>query len=153
MTGAPLAMLRRAAILISGLGLLLAGGCVSRGEVDSGPRYPEELQRRETLDIHAFRQGTRLRLTNTTGRSFGPGTLWLNGRYGYAIDGLDIGQTLSVPLERFIDEQGRRFGAGGFFAAERPELLALVELTVQEDGDEPDAQPVKFGFIAVGQRR
>lgn len=112
--------------------------------------YPEAVDRSETLDIHAFRDGTRLQLTNTTGRSFGPGMLWLNGRYGYAIDGLDIGQTLRVPLEDFTDEQGRRFGAGGFFAGERPELLALVELTVQEaEGD----QPVKYGLIAVGQRR
>ena len=143
-------MLRAPAISISCACLLLAFGCASRGELDSGPTYPQAVDRLETLDIHAFRDGTRLRLTNTTGRSFGPGMLWLNGRYGHPIDGLAIGQTLRVPLERFVDEQGRRFGAGGFFAAERPELLALVELTVQEaEGD----QPVKYGLIAVGQRR
>lgn len=151
--GAPLGMLKGAAIFFSGLGLMLAmglaSGCASTGELDSGPMYPEGVQRSETLDIHAFRDGTRLQLTNTTGSSFGPGMLWLNGRYGYAIDGLAIGETLRLPLERFVDEQGRRFGAGGFFAGERPELLALVELTVQESDD----QPVKYGLVAVGQRR
>lgn len=131
-------------------GLALLAGCTSRGDLDSGPVYPFASQRVETLDIHAFREGTRLRLTNTTARSFGPGTLWLNGRYGYAIKGLDIGQTLRVPLGDFVDEQGRRFGAGGFFAAEPPELLALVELTIDGPTDE---QPVKYGLIAVGQRR
>ena len=136
--------------MFSGVGIAMLAGCASRGELDSGPVYPLASQRVETLDIHAFREGTRLRLTNTTGRSFGPGTLWLNGRYGYAIEGLAIGQTLRVPLARFVDEQGRRFGAGGFFAAEPPELLALVELTVDAPADE---QPTKYGLIAVGQRR
>lgn len=136
--------------MFSGLGLLTLVGCASTGELDSGPRYPEASQRVETLDIHAFRSGTRLQLTNTTGRSFGPGMLWLNGRYGYAIEGVDIGQTIRVPLGDFVDEQGRRFGAGGFFAAEPPELLALVELTVDAPADE---QPTKYGLIAVGQRR
>lgn len=146
-------MRRGVAIVTScvGLGSLLGiGGCASTGELDSGPVYPQASDRVETLDIHAFRSGTRLRLTNTTGRSFGPGMLWLNGRYGYAIDGLAIGQTLKLPLTQFVDEQGRRFGAGGFFAAERPELLALVELTIEEAEGEP---PVKYGLVAVGQRR
>lgn len=147
MAGAPLAMRRGVAIL--SLGLFLTG-CASTGELDSGPRYPEASQRVETLDIHAFRSGTRLQMTNTTGHSFGQGMLWLNGRYGYAIDGLDIGETIRVPLRQFVDEQGRRFGAGGFFAAEPPELLALVELTVEHAEGE---QPTKYGLIAVGQRR
>lgn len=141
-------MRRAIAIFCSGLGLVLVGGCASTGELDSGPLYPSAVQRAETLDIHAFREGTRLRLTNTTARSFGPGMVWLNGRYGFPIDGLEVGQTLRVPLERFVDEQGRRFGAGGFFAAERPELLALVEMTVEMEG-----QPVKYGLVAVGVRR
>ncbi|MEQ8943709.1 MAG: hypothetical protein RIC94_04035 [Phycisphaerales bacterium] len=149
MAGAPLAMRRSVVIVILGVACVLTG-CASTGELDSGPVYPQASDRVETLDIHAFRSGTRLRLTNTTGRSFGPGTLWLNGRYGYAIDGLAIGQTLELPLTRFVDEQGRRFGAGGFFAAERPELLALVELTVDQADGEP---PVKYGLVAVGQRR
>lgn len=136
--------------LFWGLGLMLLVGCASTGELDSGPRYPEVSQRVETLDIHAFRSGTRLQMTNTTGHSFGQGMLWLNGRYGYAIDGLDIGETIRVPLRQFVDEQGRRFGAGGFFAAEPPELLALVELTIQDDQAE---QAIKYGLIAVGQRR
>ncbi|NRA58555.1 MAG: hypothetical protein HRU13_10635 [Phycisphaerales bacterium] len=133
---------------------LLVSGCASTGELDSGPRYPEALQRSQTLNIHAFRSGTDLRLTNTTGWSFGSGMLWLNGRYGMEIDGLAVGQTLVVPLTSFVDEQGRRFGAGGFFAAERPELLALVEMTtIQARLDGEGERPVKFGLIAVGQRR
>lgn len=134
--------------MFSGVGLAVLAGCASRGDLDSGPVYPFASQRVETLDIHAFREGTRLRLTNTTARSFGPGMVWLNARYGFPIDGLEVGQTLRVPLERFVDEQGRRFGAGGFFAAERPELLALVEMTVDMEG-----QPVKYGLVAVGIRR
>jgi hypothetical protein len=143
-------MRRALPIVFSGVALVMLAGCASRGELDSGPVYPRASQRLETLDVHAFRQGTDLRLTNTTARSFGPGMLWLNGRYGYAIEGLAIGETLRVPLSEFVDEQGRRFGAGGFFAAEPPELLALVELTLDAPADE---QPVKYGLIAVGQRR
>ena len=108
------------------------------------------MRRRGTRDIRAWRSGTKLELTNAAGRSFGPGMLWVNGRYGFPIEGLDIGQTLRLPLGGFVDEQGRRFGAGGFFAAERAELLALVELTVQEADED---QLVKYGLIAVGQRR
>jgi hypothetical protein len=149
-----LGVLRASAILVSCVCLAALASCASTSEVDSGPMYPQGVQRIETLDIHAFRDGTRLQLTNTTARSFGPGMLWLNGRYGYAIDGLDIGQTLHLPLSRFVDEQGRRFAAGGFFAGERPELLALVEMTTSEprlDGEGERA--VKFGLVAVGQRR
>ncbi|MEO1008989.1 MAG: hypothetical protein AAFX79_10500 [Planctomycetota bacterium] len=142
-------MSARPAALVLGLYLALAG-CRTGGELDSGPRYPEALPPVETLDIHAFREGTRLRLTNTTPYSFGPGTLWLNGRYGYDIEGLDIGQTLEIPLGRFIDEQGRRFRAGGFFAAEAPELIALVEMVTPEAGG---GRSLKYGFIAVGDRR
>ncbi len=140
--------------MFSVLSTMVISGCASTNEVNAGPQYPEGLARIEPLNIHAFRSGTRLQLTNTTGVSFGPGMLWLNGRYGREIDGLAVGQTLRVPLGGFIDEQGRRFGAGGFFAAERPELLALVEMTTSEarlDGEGERA--VKYGLIVVGQRR
>lgn len=132
------------------LGVLAAaalGGCRSGGEVGAGPVYPESLPRAQTLDIHAFRQGPTLRMTNTSARSFGRSMVWINGRFGYEVTGFAIGQTLELPLARFTDERGRRFRAGGFFAAEPPDLLALVELETLAGRRE------KLGLIAVGQRR
>lgn len=103
------------------------GGCVPRwGE--PGPYYPDPAPRAEALDIQVFREETRLRLTNTTARAFGPGRLWVNMWWSHPIEGLGVGESLDLNLARFRDEHGEGFRAGGFFASENPEDVVSVEL-------------------------
>jgi hypothetical protein len=89
------------------------------------------MTREETLDIQVFRRTQTIELTNTTARRFGPGTLWLNARFARAIDGLDVGQTLVLPLAGFRDEFSDSFRSGGFFATEKPYRLVLAELETE----------------------
>ncbi len=117
-----------------GAGLALAAvpaACTSHAPIVPGPVYPGEMMREETLDIQVFRRTQTIELTNTTARRFGPGTLWLNARFARAIDGLDVGQTLVLPLAEFRDEFSERFRAGGFFATEKPYRLVLAELETE----------------------
>lgn len=113
--------------LLIAIALLQAAGC-AEPRIGSGPVYPAAGRRTETLDIHVIRRGTRIELTNTTARAFGPGTLWLNGYWGRRIDGLAVGQTLDLPLDEFRDEYGGAFRGGGFFAREKPDRIVLAEL-------------------------
>ncbi len=107
-------------------------GCRSTPTIKSGPEYPADATRVETIDLQVIRRGTRIEMTNTTARAFGPGTLWLNGWYGREIAGLDVGQSLNLRLRDFHDQFGGTFRAGGFFAAEKPDKIVLAEL--QTDG-------------------
>jgi hypothetical protein len=144
------APLRRALLLAS---LLLAvvfaavPGCrAGPREIRQGPVYPGRMPAGETLDVQVFRHQTEIEFTNTTARPLGPSTIWLNRRFGRPIDGLEVGQTLRFPLRDFRDRYGESFRAGGFFAVERPERLAVAELqTVGGDG-----QPVILGLVVVG---
>ncbi|GJQ29155.1 MAG: hypothetical protein HBSAPP03_10390 [Phycisphaerae bacterium] len=127
---------RHATILIA---LLSAagwmGGCRGGATItDSGVTYPEGTRTRRPVDIQAFREGTRLTLTNTTAQAFGPSTLWANMRFGMAIDGLAVGQTLDLDLRDFKDQYGSAFRAGGFFASERPQRLVMLEIETHGEG-------------------
>lgn len=107
--------------------------------------YPQQLPRGETLDVQVFRGGRTLSATNSTTRDFGPSTLWLNKRFGRAIDGWQPGQTLTLDLNEFYDEFGEQFRGGGFFARETPEDVVLVQL---ETGPADARQLVSF--VTVG---
>ena len=104
-------------------------------EITQGRVYPKEVQRGTTLDIQVIRRGAKIELTNTTARAFGKSILWLNGRFSREIDGLAIGQSLTIPLKEFKDEFGESFKGGGFFAAEKPEMLALAEIQPAEGNE------------------
>jgi len=125
--------------LFAVLGLGLSGGLGGCAGVTSRPGagrpYPEVLARVEPLDIQVFRDGTEITLTNTTARSYGPSWIWLNGWYGREIDGLAIGQKLTLALTSFRDEFDEGFRAGGFFAAERAEVVILAELETDQAGE------------------
>lgn len=97
-------------------------------EIMDGPIYPSTVKRGTTLDIQVFRRDTKVELTNTTARAFGKCKLWLNGRFALDLEGLAVGQTLTLSLKAFKDEFGYSFRAGGFFASERPDRLVLAEL-------------------------
>lgn len=111
------------------------GGCRGGASATAvGVAYPEGSRSREVLDIQAFRDGVTLTLTNTTARAFGPSTLWANMRFGLDIDGLAVGETLEVDLRDFRDQYGARFRGGGFFAAEKPQRLVLLEIETKGEG-------------------
>ena len=101
--------------------------------------------RGRTLDIQVIKHDTTLEFTNTTARTFGPATLWLNSYFSRPIDGLAVGQTLTLPLSSFRNEHSEKFRGGGLFAAEAPEKLVLAELETTDDG-----RPVLLGLIVVG---
>ncbi|MFG0283365.1 MAG: hypothetical protein ACF8R7_02990 [Phycisphaerales bacterium JB039] len=128
----------------------LAGCNAAPSRVDYARPYPVRLSRAETLNIQVIRQGPEITLTNSTARAFGPSTIWLNSRFSYPIDGLAVGQTITLDLGRFADENSDRFKPGGFFATEIPDLLVLAELeTISQFTGEPEL----LGMIAVGNRR
>jgi len=109
--------------------------------------FPQHLPQEEVLDIQVIRgPETTITLTNTTARSFGPSTLWLNGRFGRPIEGFVPGETLTLDLYDFRDEFGEVFRGGGFFATKRPEQVVHAQLETLVDGES-----VLVGLVVVGQ--
>jgi hypothetical protein len=127
--------------------LLFPAACSSTSKpVPYARIYPAEPSRAQTLNIQVFRTTKRLELTNTTARQFGPSRLWLNAWFSRPIDGLNVGQSLDLPLKEFRDEFSGAFRGGGFFATEAPERLVLAELeTMDQDG-----KPEFLRLVVVG---
>lgn len=111
------------------LALAALPGCFGGGssEITEGPAYPFITQT-ETLDIQVFRDSTTLSFTNTSARVFPAARLWLNREFHRDIDGLAIGQTLTLALATFVDQYGTPFRSGGFFATEAPDKVVLAQL-------------------------
>ena len=107
--------------------------------------YPATIEPAGQLDVQVARDGPVITLTNTTARSFGPSTLWINRRYSRPVPGFGVGQTLTLPLEQFRDEYGDPFRGGGFFATEQPDRIVMAELETVSD-----AQTVIYGLVVVG---
>jgi hypothetical protein len=106
----------------------LVPGCRGVRPITEGPGYPAAMPLGDTLDIQLARDGTEVELTNTTPRAFGESTIWLNRWYGRRIGGLAPGQTLRLGLRDFKDMYGESFRAGGFFAIQRADRVAVAEL-------------------------
>jgi len=106
--------------------------------------YPAELTQREVLDIHIIKYATEIEFTNTSDRTLGPGTLWLNGRYGKEIEPVPSGATVRYTLADFKDQWNDHFRRGGFWAKDTPEVLYLTQL---ETGEGESQQLV--GFISI----
>lgn len=130
--------------------MLAASGCSSAlfvsesaalDENASRP-YPVGMDKQPSLPIQVLRDVTKIRLTNTTARSFGPSTVWLNARYSREIEGLAIGETLTLDVGDFTDEFGARFRGGGFFATVNPDPLVMAE--IETDGK-------MYGLVVVGK--
>ncbi|MEQ8844059.1 MAG: hypothetical protein RIB58_04320 [Phycisphaerales bacterium] len=125
--------------------ILVLGGCALNDRridpVDYARAYPESLDRVTTLDVQVIRRPQSIELTNATARAFGPSTLWLNAAFSRPIDGLAVGETLTIPLGEFRNEFSERFRAGGFFATVDPTKLVLAELET-DDG-------ALYGLIVV----
>ena len=110
--------------LCLGLGLFSAtlGGCHGAPKaVANGRAYPD-MKQKEALNIQVFRRTKTIEFTNTTAREFGPSTLWLNGRFSRTIDGLAIGQSMTLPgMKEFLDEFS--FASSGVVVSSRPRPL------------------------------
>ena len=122
------------------------GGCSRSSSLaiveNSG--YPVELTQREVLNIHIIKYPTEIEFTNTSERTLGPGTLWLNGRYAKVIEAVPSGATVRYTLIVFKDQWNDSFRRGGFWARENPEVLYLTQLETGEG----DARQL-IGMITV----
>ena len=131
------------------LAFLLPGGCMSKWLGDAGTAYdkhasrpyPIEMVKQPTLPIQVLRDVTEIEMTNTTAHAFGASTIWLNSRYSHEIDGMGVGQTITLSLDAFTDEFGEHFRGGGFFAIVNPDPLVMAEI-------ETDGQ--LFGLVVTG---
>lgn len=130
---------------------LLLAACSSRpAPAPYAREYPENLPQESVLDIQVFRGTKTVEFTNTTGRAFGPCTLWLNARYSRPIDAIAVGQTLTLPLADFRDQWQDVFRGGGFFATERPDRLVLAQLEVpRPDALQEGQKPTLLGMVVV----
>ncbi len=134
------------------LAILLAaavlGGCAgTRIDTTHARPYPAEVAQGETLDIQVFRRKGQVEFTNTTARSFGPATLWLNRWFSRPIEPLAVGESRSYRLDEFRDEFGEGFRPGGFWATRSPDRLFLAQLEVERENG-----PTLYGLIVVSDR-
>ncbi len=121
------------AITATALSMLCACQSAPQANAPWARPFPTEVTRAGTLDIQVVRKGTSMTMTNTTTRSFGPCTIWLNMQWALPIDGFASGETLTLDLHQFRNEYNEHFRAGGFFAVERPDTIALAQIeTVNE---------------------
>ncbi|MBL8757736.1 MAG: hypothetical protein JNK35_04810 [Phycisphaerae bacterium] len=125
----------------------MLGGCGGRGasqgqeNLITGPAFPSGRQQARVLDVQVTRAETQITFTNTTARSLPACTMWLNRRFGLALEPLPIGATRTLDLRDFKDEYGEAFRGGGFFATEAPDRVVLAQLDL---GDE------LVGLIVIG---
>lgn len=123
-------------------------GCASAPKgLHRGPGYPAALARTQPSNIQLVRTRRHVEMTNTTARGFGPSRIWLNQWYSAPIDGLDVGDSIRLPLTSFRDEFGTPFRGGGFFAAEAPDRLVKAELELN-----PATGAALVPLIVVGDR-
>jgi hypothetical protein len=114
----------------------LIGGCASVRPISEGDAYPAAAPTGQTLDIQVFREGTQIRFTNTTARAFAPSRMWINRWYSRRLEELAPGESVRLPLAEFRDQYGEAFRAGGFFAIQRSDKVAVAELhTSTPEGD------------------
>ncbi|MGD9790202.1 MAG: hypothetical protein AB7Q00_01910 [Phycisphaerales bacterium] len=112
-------------------------------------RFPDVLAQTTTADIQVVRDSTVISLTNTTASPLAPATLWLNRRFARHIPEFAVGQSLTLELDSFVDENGERFRAGGFFASEAPEKLVQAQLELPPSAS--SQQPQLVGLVVIAE--
>ncbi len=135
------------ALLTTLLCLASAPGCLRSAAFTERAPYPKQFQTLPPSNIQLYRSGRSITLTNTTARNFGPSTIWLNRWFRRDIEGLGIGETMTLSLADFTDEFGDAFKGGGFFATTAPERIVHAELET-----DADAGRAMLPLIVVGQR-
>ena len=122
---------------LAGTLLLLATGCegVRYDPARATRPYPQELHHANSVNIQVFRHDTSIEIINATTQSFKDFDIWINQRYVHRLDSLLVGQTVHVSLWEFYDVRGESFNAGGFWRADDPGLVRLVE--IQSSDTEP----------------
>jgi len=122
--------------------LLSAAGCTGKPlEIVEGPTYPAVGQS-SVIDAQVIRNGTTATLTNTSTMTFTDARLWANQWYSQPLASLKPGETITIDLAKFKDRFGQPFRAGGFWAADNPEKLVLVQI---EQGN------TLTGLVVVGK--
>lgn len=136
-------------LLILAATCLLVQGCRSAPQqVEYARAFPEPWRQTQVLDIQVFKRKTTIEFTNTTNRTFGPSTLWLNQRFSLPIEGLAVGETKSLRLKDFRDEFSEPFRDASFFATEIPDRLVLAQIETQRA--EPGAETELLGMVVIG---
>lgn len=139
--------MRHASLILAPVLALWLCGCASRGPAAGGRVFPATTPQARVADVHVFRDGTSIRLTNSTARAFGPCVLWINRAFSRDLPGLAVGESLELDLREFVDEHGARFRAGGFFSSEPPKRVVLVQIA--ETGQ--DGATTLTGLIAIAE--
>ncbi|MEN0019763.1 MAG: hypothetical protein AAF747_02650 [Planctomycetota bacterium] len=135
--------------LVAGVGLASTGCSLTPDpppgrQVNYARPFPAGLEQTEQVDVQVQRDSTEITFTNTTATSFPPATMWLNRRFSRPVPSLGVGETITLKLRDFVDENNERFRAGGFFATDLPADLVLAQLeTVRND------QVALVGFVVV----
>ncbi len=143
----PLCRAKPAAALFALACLAALPGCLRSVAFTEGDPYPTQFETLAPSNIQLYRSGRSITLTNTTAQNFGPSTLWLNRWFRRDIQGLGVGETLTLSLAGFTDEYGDAFKGGGFFATTAPERIVHAELEI-----ETQSQRVMLPLVVVGQR-
>ncbi len=118
-------------------------GCGGPSRIDVARHFPLALKQVETVNVQVLRKETEITLTNTSARALPATTMWINRQYSRPIDALDIGRSVTLPLGSFRNEFSEPFRAGGFFATERPDKIAQVQL---------ESEGGLVGLVIVGDR-
>jgi hypothetical protein len=134
---------RTVMIVATAAALFAAWGCAT-GQVDYARAFPSEKARSGAIDIQVVRGDTEITLTNTTAESFGPFTLWLNRWFSRPVDGLAVGETITLPLKSFRDSSSEAFRAGGFFATKQPYPVVAADIETESG---------LIGLTVVAERR
>lgn len=109
---------------------------------NAGAPYPAYLPLGPTERVQVFSDGVTLEICNASGRNFRDFDLWINQRYSRFVERLDAGQTLTIPFDQFWDQLGEGPQIGGFFAANRPTPVVLVQIQLD------DTSPL-VGLVAI----
>ncbi len=136
--------MKRALIgVLCGVSALALWGCAS-SPVEYARDYPVEKPRVGSADIQVLRDETKITLTNTTAESYGPFTLWLNRWFSRPVDGLAVGETITLSLKDFRDVTSEGFRAGGFFATKQPYPIVSADIETETE---------VIGLVVIAERR
>jgi hypothetical protein len=106
----------------------MLAGCRAGSKIDGGRSYPIQKAQTRAVDVQVIRDETEISLVNTTAEALPEGTMWINGQFSHAFDGLAPGDRTTMSLKTFRNEFGEAFRAGGFFATQRPSSLVSAQI-------------------------